>query len=386
MIVLQLLFWGSLFLVLYTYLLYPGLLLLWTALKPGRRNATVPETKDLPPLSVVTSLFNEEAVLEEKVKNLRDIDYPPEKIEFLFGSDGSTDRSVEILEGAGLPNLRLRSFPERRGKAPVLNDLIPAATGEIVVLSDANSFFYSDTVRQLVKHFQNPRVGAVCGELVLASGSWSVGGLGEGSYWAYENALKRMESDIRSTLGATGAVYAIRKPLFELLPTSKPVTDDFLIAAKIARKGFDIKYEPRARAYEKPSGSVAGEFTRKVRIGAANLHGLAEYWEMLGPRFGFIAWVLWSRKIIRWAVPFLLIAALLSSLMLAPASAFFRGVVIAEAIFIALAAAGLVLDRVGVKAGFFGFPYYFLAMNSALLVGAIRFVRGREPTTWKVVR
>jgi cellulose synthase/poly-beta-1,6-N-acetylglucosamine synthase-like glycosyltransferase len=216
--------------------------------------------------------------------------------------------------------------------------------------------------------------------------NWSVGGIGEGSYWTYENALKRMESDIRSTLGATGAVYAIRKSLFEVLPTSKPVTDDFLIAAKIARKGFDIKYEPRAKAYEKPSGSVAGEFTRKVRIGAANLHGLAEYWQMLGPRFGFVAWALWSRKIIRWAVPFLLIMALVCSLILAQESQLYRGFVIAEVIFVAAAAVGFILDRMGVKAGFFGFPYYFLAMNSALFVGALRFLRGREPTTWKVVR
>lgn len=377
------LFWIGAFVLLHTYLFYPAILLLWSALAgpPARHEDGARRT-----VSVIVAVYNEESYARSRVENILRSEYPPDLLEVLVGSDGSTDGTNAILAACAGERVRVFPFDRRRGKAVVLNDLVREAHGEILAFSDANTVFFPDAIPELVAPFADPRVGAVTGELALESGLQGVGGKGEASYWRFENWMKAAESRIRSTLGATGGIYAIRGALYRDLPSGTGVMDDFVIPMNILRQGFVVRYCPGARAHEKAADSVAGEFRRKVRIGASNFNGLRQFADLLHPRHGFVAFALWSHKIFRWFAPFFIVLFVISSLALLGSSPFHGGVVALEAFFAALACFGLLAERFGWKVGALGYPYYFLAINAALFVGFFRSLRGRQTPVWEVVR
>ena len=383
MITLELVFWISMFLVAYTYTVYPAIVFLATRIT--KRRETV-EPVSLPSVTLVVSVFNEARVLPIKLQNIRALDYPLDKLTMLFGSDGSTDETDAILAGASIPGFRYVQFPRRRGKASVVNDLVASASGEIVVFSDANTMFRPDTIRKLVRHFGDPTIGAVSGELRIDEHPDTVTGIGETSYWNYENLLKQMESEVDSIIGATGGVYAIRRSLYEALPTNKAVTDDFLIPLRALMRGYRTHYDREALAFERGEGSIGSEFRRKVRIGAQNFNTIGEIGRLLHPRYGFRAFALWSHKIIRWCVPFLLVAVFASVCCLVPYSQPFHYVLGAIGVFVGVAGIGYVLEKLNVRSGLITFPYYFLAMNAALFFGFLRFVFRRQGPTWRVDR
>ena len=375
--------------VLYTYVVYPILLALGHAVHRWR--FTPPEDQPkvrgpLPQVSVVISAHNEQAVIESKLKNLQSTDYPPDRIEFLIGSDGSTDRTNEILLAAQGGAVKPVLYDRNRGKAAVLNDLIAGARGEFLVFSDANTVYSPATIRALVEGFDDPRIGGVCGELVLEADARTMGGQGESWYWRYETAIKRWESECGTLIGATGGVYAIRRALYEPLETSTPLTDDLLIALRVVRQGFRVVYAPAAVASEKTPDSVSSEFRRKTRIGAQNFNTLTRIAGLLHPRHGFAAFAFFSHKIVRWAVPFLLLGITASSVALAAQSPVYAAVAAGSGAVALLAAAGWILERARVNLGVLGLPYYFVAMNAALLIGFLRFAFGTQAVTWTVER
>jgi len=334
----------------------------------------------------VISVYNERRVLEEKLQNIAAIDYPTEKIRFLFGSDGSSDGTNEVLRNSGLSQVRLHAFLARRGKASVLNDLVAEADSEILVFSDANTMFRPDAIRNLVQHFSDPRVGAVSGELRLLPHPLAVGALGESSYWGFENFLKQMESDHQTILGATGGIYATRRSLFQPLPTNKGVMDDLLIPLNVVKQGYRVKYERRACALEIGEISIGDEFRRKVRNSALCFNTVSEFASLLHPHAGFVAFGLWSHKIIRWCVPFLLIGVFASCLALAFTSNFYKGLFGGILVLVGIALVGFIFDKLKIRSGPLTFPYYFLAMNAALLVGFLKFLFHRQRPTWDVTR
>jgi len=380
----EVLFWGSIGIVVYSYFIYP----LIVALVVRTFGARPVAARDgyTPTVSVVISVYNEEAVLPEKLRNLEATAYPREKLRILFGSDCSTDGTNRLLAAWDHPGKTVVEFSARRGKGPVLNDLVRAAASDVVVFSDANTMYEPVTIARLVRSLADPGVGAVCGELRLVPEGSDAGGSGEVSYWSYENWLKRNESDLFTLLGATGGVYAIRRELFVPLPDHKSVTDDFLIPLKIVMKGYRVIFSRDALAYEKTSGSMKGEFRRKARIGAQNFAGIAEFAPLLLPWTGFTSFALWSHKLIRWFVPFFAIIAFAATAVLASASTFFTVVFAMEIAFVAIAAAGFIADSSHVRLGAAGLPYYFMAMNAALLIGFFRYLFGRQRTTWEVLR
>jgi cellulose synthase/poly-beta-1,6-N-acetylglucosamine synthase-like glycosyltransferase len=268
----------------------------------------------------------------------------------------------------------------------VLNDLVSLATGEIIVFSDANTMFRPDTVRRLVTHFTDPTVGAVSGELRIDEHPETVTGLGEMSYWNYENLLKQMESDVDSILGATGGVYAIRRSLYQPLPVTKAVTDDFLIPLNILKQGYRTRYERGALAFERGAGSIQEEFRRKARIGAQNFGTISEIGSLLHPRHGFRAFALWSHKIIRWFVPFLLITIFSTMFFLVQFGGIYFLTACTLLAFSGVAVAGFFLEKLKLRSGWLSLPYYFLAMNAALFVGFLKFVLRKQGPTWQVVR
>jgi poly-beta-1,6-N-acetyl-D-glucosamine synthase len=381
--IIETLFWLIVLLVLHTYLLYPLVLFFFSRNKSTEGVTTL--TPSFPCVSVVVSVYNEEKIIHKKLLNLKVIDYPTTNIEFLFGSDGSTDTSVESLKRSLETNVRVHVFNERRGKAAVLNDLISKATGEIIVLTDANTEFEPQTVSMLVKHFTDPSVGAVSGHLILRSEKNQLK-TGEHSYWAFENKLKFMESKISSLLGATGAIYAIRKELFTRLPTNISISDDFLIPMNILLKGYRTDFEPNARAYEALENSIAGDYRRKVRIGAQNMNVLPLIAPLLHPRYGFISFSLWSHKILRWLVPFFLLTITFLLYSLKDICTCYEILYKITLIFWVTGLLGFVADLLKISVGYLGYPYYFLAMNFALFVGTFKAIFGLQKPTWTVVR
>ena len=306
-------FWTCLGLIAYTYLIYPFLVILVSRFLPE----PPPDFRDeYLHVTMVIAAYNEEAVLLEKIANCQALEYPADRIRFLFGSDGSSDGTEQILGGIDHPQFEVRLFPEREGKSAVLNKLVQEVEDEILLFSDANSIYHSDAVGKLVRHFADPVVGGVCGKLRLINPEGNPGGQGEGLYWRYENLIKESEGRIRSVISANGSIFAIRREFYQPLPIERPINDDMMLTFEILKGGAVVRYEPGAVVEEMTSPSMEGEFIRKIRISSLNFNGLPEMVRLLNPAYGFIALALFSHKLVRWLVPFLGFSMLVSNLFL----------------------------------------------------------------------
>jgi cellulose synthase/poly-beta-1,6-N-acetylglucosamine synthase-like glycosyltransferase len=294
------------FLVAYSCALYPLMLMLGARFV--RRREPSPKATGLPRLSVVVAAHNEEAVIEEKIRNTFALDYPKDRLEFLVGSDGSTDRTDEICRRH--PWVRFERIEPRAGKANVLNTLIPKAQGEVIVLSDANTIIEPGALAAMLRHFDDPTVGGVCGRLILVSNREKVMADTERAYWGYESRIKELESHCYSTVGANGGIYAIRKELFFPIPPDT-IIDDFVISMNLLQQGKRLVFERDAVAREAVSKSFRDEFWRKVRIGGGDLQALLRMTTFFSKASAFVSFAYVSRKVIRWLTPFLLILALI---------------------------------------------------------------------------
>lgn len=372
---------------LYAYLGYPILLFAVAAIVQVARDARYLLSRDerrqhssrRPFVSIILAAYNEEHVVERTIRNLLALDYPPDSIEILVGSDGSSDRTIALLRQFEHDRVRVLDCQERRGKLTVITECARAAKGSLLVLSDANTLLKPNAVSALVRHFDNPCVGAVCGELRLTTPDG--GPAEEGFYWRYEVTLKLLESRVDSTLGANGAIYAIRKELFPILPPHL-ITDDFVIPMKVRARGFRVRYDPEAVACEEAPAGVSDEFRRRIRIGAGNWQALWQCRGLLLPWQGFVAVAFWSHKVLRWATPFLLIPALVANATLL-SRPFWRITFTLQALFYAGAALGGLLARRRRPAGPLRILHYFLAINVALGIGLVRGMFGLQHATWR---
>lgn len=384
------LFWASLALIAYTYLVYPFLLLTLTALKnflgtlrfllhrTGRRIGDRSATSDLPTVSILVAARNEEAVLLQKLKNFAEVDYPAEKIELLIGSDSSTDRTVEIANRSGDKRVRVFDFRDRAGKIGTLHKLLEQAKSDLIVLGDANTFLRPNAVRMMARHFEDPNVGAVCGELRLEAPDGTL--QTEGAYWRYETAIKMLESGFDAVLGANGGLYAVRRHLFPRIPPDT-IVEDFVIPLKIRERGFRTPYEPEAIAIERNPVDPKGEFRRRVRIGTGCAQSIPLVWGLLHPRFGMVALALLSHKMIRWLVPFAMITVLISNLFLIHRP-LFLAFLVAQAFFYGAAALGSLLHRLGRRPGLLGIAHMFVTLNGALGIGFFKYFLGQHQVAW----
>lgn len=369
---------------MHTYFIYALVLCFLTRILGTRRardsqyeHSEHPESC-LPTVSMVIAAYNEEKVIGEKLENCMAIDYPKDKLEIIIGSDGSSDKTNEIVKSYEASGVRLINYTDRRGKTSVLNRTIPQASGEIVVLSDANSMYEPDAVRKLVRHFIDESIGVVCGKLVLLTNDGKR--TEEGYYWKYECMLKSMESKLGALLGANGGIYAIRKGLFEPIPDDTLI-DDFVIAMKVKEKEFDVIFEQEAIAYEEAAHDVRAEFVRRVRIGAGCFQAIPITKRLLNPMRGSVAFAYWSHKIIRWNVPFLLCAAFASNIILL-GNPFYLSLFALQLLFYITALTGHILNK-RESGGLLSIPYYFGSMNLALLFGFFRFITKTQKVTWK---
>ncbi|WP_342374143.1 glycosyltransferase family 2 protein [Myxococcus stipitatus] len=382
-------FWCAALLLAHTYFLYPLSLFVLDGVAQVAQNIRAMRGHDAdedltasrspaPSVSLVVAAYNEASCIEQKLENSLAFDYPAERFEVLIGSDGSTDGTDEHVLRCQDERVRLSPAP-RAGKTTVLNRCIPAARGDIVVLSDANTMIEPDAVQKLVRHFDDPEVGAVCGKLRLFNPTKK--DYEESAYWSYESLIKLYEGRRGAVVGANGGLYAIRRTLFTQLPPST-IVDDFVIPLRILEKGYKVVYEEGAVAHEETTEDYGKEFGRRARIAAGNFQSLRMVPGLLLPTAGFPAFAFWSHKLLRWFAPALMGVALVANLFLLD-SVFYRFTLLAQGLFYALAYLGKVgaLKR-GTAKRVASVAYYFVTMNLAIVVGFWRFLRNSQRAAW----
>jgi cellulose synthase/poly-beta-1,6-N-acetylglucosamine synthase-like glycosyltransferase len=373
-------FWTCAFMIAYAYILYPASIG-WLSRRFGARPEppSAPEA-DLPSVTIVVAAYNEEDEIAECLRNALAADYPPGRLDVLVGSDGSDDRTAEIVSGFAGRGVRLLDFPRRRGKAAVLNATLPEAKGEIIALTDANTRFDREAILRLARWFRDPGVGVVCGRLDLIDPE--TGRNTDGLYWKYETYIKRCEARLGALLGANGAIYAIRRSCYVPIPAGT-IIDDFVIPllARL-RHGCRIVYDADAIAREQASPDVVAEFHRRTRIGAGGFQSLGLLWRYLDPRRGWVWFAFVSHKLIRWLCPFFLIGLLAAGLALS-GSPFYRAAVLGQVAFFSLALLGPIVPARRRAPRLVHLAGMFTAMNLALLLGFFRWASNGQSGAWR---
>jgi len=371
----QLLFWTSLILILYTYAGYP--LVLWMYSFGKRLN--VQKEKIEPTVSVVMSVLNGEAHIRERLDNILSQDYPAEKIEIIVVSDGSTDKTCEIVRSFKDGNVQLEILEKRQGKALALNHGMTRAKGEIVVFTDTRQRFEPDAVSHLVAGFGDYSVGCVSGELVFVQDNDSTIQTEMGAYWKYEKWIRNMESQTGSVVGATGAIYAIRRDLYRVLPANTLI-DDVLTPLNIVRQGFRCTFDRLAVAYDTVSKDAEQEWRRKVRTLAGNWQLLNLHPALFLPWSNPCWWRFISHKILRLILPFALILLFVSGLFFS--GVFYRLMTVAQFLFYSISLIGVFVPAAR-NFRIVNMCYFFLVMNLAAVGGFWIWITGRCATAWQ---
>jgi cellulose synthase/poly-beta-1,6-N-acetylglucosamine synthase-like glycosyltransferase len=382
--ILVLLFWLSASGVLYSYAGYPVIVFVLARLF-GRRRSKLEASMnaEVPSVSLIIAAHNEASVIEVRIRNALLMDYPKERLEIVVASDGSTDETATIACRFERQGVRLIDNIARRGKATVLNSAVPSLSGEIVILSDANTLMDPQAARSLVRWFEDPQIGVVCGRLILND---PVSGKNVDSlYWRYETFLKRNESRLGALLGSNGAIYAIRRNLFCPIP-DQTIVDDFVIPLfSRLRFGCQIVYDERATAEEESAPDMSTEFERRARIGAGGWQAIGILWRLLNPARGWIAFTFFSHKVLRWLCPFFMLLMLTTNLLLLGSPWYLQVLYFQLALYM-LAFAGARVSRTFPLGRILRLAHMFLTMNAALFVGFFRWVAGSQRGTWDRTR
>ena len=367
-------------LVAYHYLLYPAMIIGLARLRPAQGQAAA--AGSAPRVTLVIAAYNEERVIAEKLHNTLALDYPPDLLEVIVVSDGSTDRTPEIVSQFAARAVILMHQPGRRGKTAALNRAVGRASGEIIVFSDANNDFSANALRELVRHFADPAIGGVCGVKRIKPANERQSSMGDSLYWKYESAIKLAEGRGRSIRNADGEIFAMRRSLYRPV-NEKIINDDAQITIDIVRQGCRVVYEPAAQSHEYASISIRDDFFVKVRMVAGGFQTVSENWRFLFPPRSWFAFTFLSHKVLRWLIPELLIAILPLSILLS-AQPPFLALVLAQILFYATALCAYpVVRKGGALPGIVYMPFYFCAMNLAALYGLVRYMSGWQPHHWR---
>jgi len=378
------LFWSSLAVIAYVYFGYPLLLWLGVLGKPGTNRGKELAACDARLISVIAAAHNEESLIEAKIRNVLDSDYPRERIEILIGSDGSSDRTEEIVRRFASQGVGLVSFPQQQGKSAMQNRLVATASGEILVLTDADCLFARDAIPLALENFADPRVGLVTARPRFFNEGDTAITANEGIYLRYETWLRLQESERSLLAMASGSFVAIRRSLWR--PLEPDLGDDFVLPLRVAQIGSLNVLDERIIASTHLSEDRPSAMLRtKTRIITKDFRGLLAYAHLLNPiRHGDIAVSLLSHKLLRWFIPYLLLVLLAADLCLLHRPVF-RLFLALQAAFYALALLGFALQNWR-RASLLSVPLSFCVVNLAALIGTARCLLGRTSALWTPAR
>ena len=384
---LQLLFWLSLFLILHSYIIYPVIIRIFSQKKRGNQVCYHPGDT-LPEITVLMSVYNEQDVIEEKLQSIFTSNYPTDKISVIVGSDASTDRTNEIMEKFSSLNQKLEFIPfkERKGKANVINQLVEKVESEVIVLTDANVMFEKSTLYELVKHFKNPEIGLVDTNMINKEFQRDGISIQEKVYISLEVKIKNLEGLIWGTMmGPFGGCYAMKRNLYTNVPANFLV-DDFYLNMKVLEQGKKAINDLNARVHEDVSNNLSEEFRRKVRISTGNFQNLFVFMNVFKKPFSGRAFAFFSHKILRWLGPFLLICLFLFNLFLINIYEVYLYTFIIQCIILFLPVLDFILRKIRIHVLFLRFATHFLAMNLALIIGFFMFMAGVKTNVWQPTR
>lgn len=383
MTIFKILFWVSVFLLTYSYLLYP-LLLKALSLRTGRKKDFYLPTEDLPFVSILIAVHNEENVISGKIDSILAGRYPG-KIEILIGSDCSTDGTDKILEvySQKFPQIKVINFTSRKGKGNIINRLASEAAGDILIITDANVFFSENTVFNLVRHFKMPGIGLVDANMHhrgKVSGGIS---MPESIYINLEVRLKNREGELwGNMMGPFGGCFAIRKTLYREIPGNF-LADDFYLNMQVLKQGKKTVSDLEALVFEDISYELSEEFRRRVRISTGNFQNLFHFGSMLFPPWKITAFSFLSHKILRWLGPVFLILIFASNIFLFQDSTFYRIAFFVQIGLMTLPLIDYLLEKCRIQIILLRFIAHFYSMNAALLLGLVKYTKGVKSNVWE---
>ena len=373
----------SLSVLFYTYLGYGLVCYLLVSFKK-KKSIDPLEDKDLPEVTHIIAAYNEQDIIQDKIDNCQSLVYPKNKVKTIIVTDGSTDRTVEIVNSN--TGVSLFHKNERSGKLAAVNRVMGEVRSPVTFFSDANAMLNSDAIKEMVKHFQDEKVGGVAGEkVVLSEKQDDASAAGEGIYWRYESFLKKLDYRLHSVVGAAGELFAVRTDLYEA-PDRDTLIEDFVTSLKIAQKGYRVAYEPNAQAREYASSSIDDELKRKVRISAGGLQAIWKLRSLLNPfKYKMLHFQYVSHRVLRWTLaPLALPIVFISSLLLAKLDIWYYQVLFgAQALFYLAAISGYYFERVKTRFKVLFIPFYFMFMNLSVYLGLIKLMLGSYSVNWE---
>lgn len=385
MLFLKVVFLLGIFIVWYSYIGYGCLI--WAINKIKNRVRTVKKQQpvtDFPEITLVIAAYNEASIIDQKIQNSYLLDYPANKLNILIITDGSSD-GTDVIAGKH-ERVKVLHQPERRGKIDAIHRAMQYISTPVVVFSDANTVLNSSSIKNIARHYADPKVGGVAGEKkIQVADNTKVAGAGEGLYWKYESWLKKNDSDLYTVVGAAGELFSIRTELYEYVG-KEVLLDDFIISLRICRKGYRIVYEPDAFATEAPSTSMAEEQKRKIRISAGAFQSMVMLKGLLNIfKYRVLSFQYISHRVLRWTLcPLMLPLILLINIILVVNRPdwFLSIFLLLQLMFYFAAGIGWMLSREDKKIKILYVPYYFVFLNVSLYLGLVRYLKGSQTVLW----
>ena len=382
----EIIFWSLLFLVFYTYIGYGIVLIILVKIKEFFIRKPISDGVLYEPhVTMFVAAYNEKNYIDAKVQNMLELDYPKDKMQLLFVTDGSNDGTPELLQQ--YKEVSLMHKAERAGKIDAINRGMELVKNPIVIYSDANAMLNPRAVREIVKHYKDPKIGCVSGEKrIYKKDKDGASGAGEGIYWKYESLLKQFDFRLYSAIGAAGELFSIRKELHQQVEKDT-LLDDFIISLRIAQKGYKIAYEPNAYASENASTSITEEMKRKIRISAGGIQSIIRLMSLLNFfKYGVLTFQYISLRVLRWTITPLALLILLPinfMLMRQDSGLVYEVLFCGQILFYILALFGWYLENKKIKVKILFIPFYFLFMNLCVFIGFFRYIKGSQSVLWE---
>jgi cellulose synthase/poly-beta-1,6-N-acetylglucosamine synthase-like glycosyltransferase len=373
-------FWVCACVIVYVYAGYPWLVKT-LAKYVGNPVARAPIR---PTITVVIAAYNEERGIRVKLDNVTRLDYPSDLVDVIVTSDASSDGTDAIVMAYDPSRVRLLRVEGRRGKTACQNIAVEAASGEIVVFTDATTRVDPHALIALVENFADASVGCAAGSLVYEAKAENATAHGGAAYWSYELGLRRAESALGSLVGVSGCLYAVRRSAYR--PIAPELISDFVITMRLREQGLRAVLEPAAVCFEETLDKTGQELSMRVRVAVRSINALVAERRLLNPvRFGRYAWQLWSHKALRYVSPFFLLVMLTTSLAMA-ANPLYLALFALQLLLIVAGIAGYLLHASSMRLGLLTKPYYFLLTNVASFLATVRYLKGDRIVTWKPIR